>query len=189
MNKTALTILAIIILMAVSFFVGRSTIEIQTDIKYIKGHTIRDTVEIPVPYEVKVPGETKYVTVYKRDSIGRETTEVDTLKSKDATIEDWNLERKYANAVFDNENGKFSYDLSVQNNRLSSFRYTYTPVHRQLPPKEKVWQPYVSASYSTLNIIGVGGGIFYHNLGFEYQYQRDLQYNDVGHSFGIKYKF
>jgi hypothetical protein len=57
----------------------------------------------------------------------------------------------------------------------------------------KVWQPYVSASYSTFGVAGIGGGFFRNNFGVEYQYQRDLQWNygngRAGHQFGVKWKF
>ncbi|SHF74353.1 hypothetical protein [Dysgonomonas macrotermitis] len=44
-------------------------------------------------------------------------------------------------------------------------------------------------SHLILDIVSVGGGFFYHNLGIEYQLQRDFRNNDTGHSLGIKYKF
>lgn len=172
------------------FFVGRSTIEIKTETKLVKGETITDTVYIPTPYAEKKAGKDKLVPVYKKDTSGKETSELDTVKSKEATIRDWNLERKYANLVFDNENGKFLYDITVQNNKLSNFSYTFTPIHQvTTKTKEKVWQPFLSGSYSTLGYIGIGGGVFYHKLGLEYQYQKSLGNQSSGHMFGGKYMF
>ena len=172
------------------FFVGRSTIEVKTETKFVKGKTISDTVYIPAPYAEKKAGKDKLVPVYKEDSSGKETSELDTVKSKEATIQDWNLERKYANLVFDNENGKFLYDIAVQNNKLSNFSYTFTPIH-QVTTKtiEKIFQPFTSVSYSTLNYVNVGGGVFYHNLGLEYQYQKSLGNQNNGHLFGVLWKF
>ncbi|WP_353124133.1 hypothetical protein [Dysgonomonas capnocytophagoides] len=175
---------------AISFFIGRSTIDTKTKTEYVKGETIKDTVYIPAPYSEKKADKDNLIPVYKKDPEGKETTELDTTKSKDVTIHDWNLERKYANQVFDNENGKFLYDITVQNNKLSKFNYTFTPIQKVTTTiKEKIFQPYVSAGYSTLDIASVGGGFFYHNLGIEYQFQRDFKYNDTGHSLGLKYKF
>lgn len=175
---------------AVSFFIGRSTIDTKTKTEYVKGETIRDTVYIPTPYSEKKADKDNLIPVYKKDPEGKETTELDTIKSKDVTIHDWNLERKYADLVFDNENGKFLYDITVQNNKLSKFNYTFTPIQKVITTtKERIFQPYVSAGYSTLDIASVGGGFFYHNLGIEYQFQKDFRYNDTGHSLGIKYKF
>lgn len=175
---------------AISFFIGRSTIDTKTKTEYVKGETIKDTVYIPAPYSEKKADKENLIPVYTKDPEGKETTELDTIKSKDVTIHDWNLERKYSDLVFDNENGKFLYDITVQNNKLSKFSYTFTPIQKVTTPiKERIFQPYVSASYSTLDIASVGGGFFYHNLGIEYQFQRDFRYNDTGHSLGLKYRF
>lgn len=175
---------------AISFFIGRSTIDTKTKTEYVKGETIKDTVYIPAPYSEKKADKDNMIPVYKKDPEGKETTELDTAKSKDVTIHDWNLERKYSDQVFNNENGKLLYDITVQNNKLSKFNYTFTPIQKVTTTiKERIFQPYVSASYSTLDIASVGGGFFYHNLGIEYQFQRDFKYNDTGHSLGLKYKF
>lgn len=175
---------------AISFFIGRSTIDTKTKTEYVKGETIKDTVYIPAPYSEKKADKDNLIPVYKKDQEGKETTELDTTKSKDVTIHDWNLERKYSDQIFDNENGKLLYDITVQNNKLSKFSYTFTPIQKvTTTTKEKIFQPYVSAGYSTLDIASVGGGFFYHNLGIEYQFQRDFKYNDTGHSLGLKYKF
>ena len=175
---------------AISFFIGRSTIDTKTKTEYVKGETIRDTVYIPTPYSEKKADKDNLIPVYKKDPEGKETTELDTTKSKDATIHDWNLERKYANLVFNNENGKLLYDITVQNNKLSKFNYTFTPIQKVTTTiKERIFQPYVSAGYSTLDIASVGGGFFYYNLGVEYQFQKDFRYNETGHSLGVKWRF
>ena len=175
---------------AISFFIGRSTIDTKTKTEYVKGKTITDTVYIPAPYSEKKADRDNLIPVYKKDQEGKIITELDTAKSKEATISDWNLERKYSDQVFNNENGKLLYDITVQNNKLSKFNYTFTPIQKVTTTiKERIFQPYVSAGYSTLDIASVGGGFFYHNLGIEYQFQRDFKYNDTGHSLGLKYKF
>ena len=188
---------------AVSFFIGRSTIETKTKTEYVKGETIKDTVYIPAPYSEKKADKDNMIPVYKKDPEGKETTELDTTKSKDATISDWNLERKYANLIFDNENGKLLYDITVQNNKLSKFNYTFTPIQKVITTtKERIFQPFVSVSYSTLDYVGLGGGVFYHNLGFEYQYNIDVRNKPMAlpivdeyfrrgnyHWFSGKYKF
>ncbi len=188
--KNTLSAIFIGLALIIGFFIGRSTINTETDVKYVKGKTITDTAYIPIPYAVNIPSKIKFVNVYKKDSTGREISILDTTKSKEATIHDWNLERKYSNQVFNNENGKLLYDITVQNNKLSKFNYTFTPIQKVTTTiKERIFQPYVSGSYSTLDIASVGGGFFYHNLGIEYQLQKDFRYNGTGHSLGLKYKF
>ena len=175
---------------AISFFIGRSTIDTKTKTEYIKGETIRDTAYIPAPYSEKKADKDNLIPVYKKDPEGKETTELDTTKSKDVTIHDWNLERKYSDQIFNNESGKLLYDITVQNNNLSKFSYTFTPIQKvTTTTEEKIFQPYVSAGYSTLDIASIGGGFFYHNLGIEYQFQKDFRYNDTGHNLGVKWKF
>lgn len=186
--KNTTSALLILLALIIGFLVGRSTIDVKTDVKYVKGKTIIDTVYIPSPYAENKPIKDKLVPVYKKDSTGIATSELDTVKSKDATIQDWNVERKYANTLFNNEYGNLSYDISVQNNKLSSFKYTHTPIQKETTIyKEKVWQPYASASYSTLNYVGVGLGIFYHDIGFGAKYVTD--FNKKGVEFELKYKF
>lgn len=177
MNRTILTVM-ILLALIIGFFIGRSSINAKTDIKYVKGETVRDWFPILTPFKVSTPSDPIYK--YKEN-----TAIVDTA----AIINDWITKRDYKQTLFDNNNGKLDIDFSVQYNKPFDFGYSFTPIYKQLPPREKVWQPFASASYSTLNYVSVGGGIFYHNLGFEYQYQKDFRYNNTGHSFGVKYKF
>jgi hypothetical protein len=190
MKKASAILLLMLACLTAGYFAGQLTNEVETKTEYVKGETISDTVYIPAPYAEKKAGKDKLVSVYKEDTSGKETSELDTVKSKEATIQDWNLERKYANLVFDNENGKFLYDITVQNNKLSNFSYTFTPIHQVTTrTKEKIWQPFVSGSYSTLGYVGIGGGVFYHKLGVEYQYQRSLNGLFDGHLIGGKWMF
>lgn len=168
----------ILLALIIGFFIGRSSINAKTDIKYVKGETVRDWFPILTPFKVTKPSD----PIYLRDTINGK---IDTA----GIIADWVLKREYKQTLFDNNNGKLDIDFSVQYNKPFNLGYSFTPIHKQLPPRDKVWQPFVSASYSTLNYVSVGGGIFYHNLGFEYLYQKDFRYNDTGHSFGVKYKF
>lgn len=177
--KKTISALLILLALIVGFFIGRSTIDNKTDIKYVKGETVRDWFPILTPFKVSIPSDPIYK--YKEN-----TAIVDTA----AIIEDWITKRDYKQTLFDNNNGKLDIDFSVQYNKPFDLRYSYIPIKKvNTIYKVKTWQPFVSASYSTLNYVSVGGGIFYHNLGFEYQFQKDFRYNDTGHSFGVKYKF
>lgn len=108
-----------------------------------------------------------------------------------AIIADYVLKRSYDVIAFDDmDKGKLRLFPVIQYNKLDAIDYEFTPVYPQTSVyKEKVWLPFISGSYSTLDIIGLGGGIFYHNIGFEYQYQIDYENIRKGHSFGLKYKF
>lgn len=161
----------------VCFFIGRSTIDTKTDIKYVKGETVRDWFPILTPFKVTKPSDPIYK--YKEN-----TAIVDTA----AIIEDWITKRDYKQTLFDNNNGKLDIDFSVQYNKPFNLGYSFTPIQKQTTIyKVKTWQPFVSASYSTLNYVSVGGGFFYHNLGFELRYVTD--FNKKGVDIGLKYKF
>lgn len=128
------------------------------------------------------------------DSLSRRLAEipkhvVDTVKLyRDYTAlrryEDWN--------IFDNDTiGKFTANFDVQFNRIQKvYDVLFQPIQKTATIRKKdVWIPYVSGSYSTVGYTGIGGGVFYHNIGVEYQYQRDFSEHKNGHVFGLKYKF
>lgn len=186
MKKASLIIFYGVVCLMVGFFVGRSTIDTTTKVEYIKGPTVSGSVSptlfIPVKEEkpniqYRDTGSIKYINI-----------PIDTA----AIIADWELKRTYSLVAFDNKTqGKLELFPTIQFNRLSALDYNFTPIiERQTVYKTKVWQPFVSGSYSTLGYVGIGGGVFYHNLGFEYQYQKSFsdKFGD-GHSLGLKYRF
>jgi hypothetical protein len=175
------------------FFIGRKTISEIEKTVYVKGETITDTVEIPYPVREEIPVYVQFParhdTLYI-DNIVYITETVDTL----AIIADYIIKRSYDVPLFDNQNGKADVSLDVQYNKLAGLSYTFTPIREvQYISVKKVFQPYISASYSTFGVVGIGGGFFRNNFGVEYQYLRDLQnrYGDsqTGHQFGVKWKF
>ncbi|SBV94797.1 conserved exported hypothetical protein [uncultured Dysgonomonas sp.] len=201
MKKIILIVLCGIVCLVIGFFIGRSTIKTETEIKYIPGKTISgsvsnnqfESVKEEIPNKPLLP--TKIIEIQYKDT-GRIKTITETkymyqVVDTAAIIEDYIKKRTYAITAFDNtEQGKLLLYPVVQYNKLTGIDYLFTPMQKQRNTYlQKIWQPFVSASYSTFNYIGVGGGIFYHNLGFEYQYQKSLGSQDNGHLFGVKYKF
>lgn len=175
----------------IGFFVGRSN-DIKITTKFIYGKTIH----IDVPKEKLV---TKYVIVPKVLSYvekQRDTTYITSnpINKDSATVEtvkDWNLDRVYKDYLFKSDTlGTLGYDIHVQYNRIKSFSYNYTPIVKEVTKERKrTFIPYVSASYSTFNILGVGLGTYYYNLGIgaEYQYNYDLQKKGLNLQFSIKF--
>lgn len=102
---------------------------------------------------------------------------------------DFTEKRTYKNWVMYNEPkiGKFTTTIDLQYNEIEGFRNSV------LEPVQKVvkerFQPFGSASYSTLNYVGAGGGFFYNNIGVEYQYLKDLKGSDNAHLISGKIKF
>lgn len=190
--KTIIYIVALLFALVIGFFIGRQTINNIDKIVYEKGETVSGSVDaaqfIPIKEETPEKPELplKPMVIYQdTGSIKYIPQIIDTA----AIIADYIKKREYQIKPFDNkELGTLVLYPTVQYNKLIGFDYSFTPV-TQIRHREKVWQPFVSTSYSTLEYIGLGGGIFYHNLGFEYQYQLGYRNTQNGHSFGLKYKF
>lgn len=187
--------LAIIAAFLMGFFVGRANQKkiVETKTEYVKGESVRDSFYYPVPHEVvKHKNDVKYLpskkdTIIKDNNIYVSET-IDTAK----IIEQFASENKYRQTLFDNDSlGKFTLHSSVQYNKLKSTSYDFTPTYKVITKtveKKNTFTPFVSASYNTLNIAGVGGGVFIKNIGFEYKYLSDLKGLN-GHEGGIKIKF
>lgn len=181
----------------IGFFIGHSNNEIKS-IQYLEGETIHDTIpkEKLVPKYINVPALLSYsekqnVYINNRDSTVITTNPENKDSAIVETIKDWNLERVYKDYLFKSDTlGTLGYDIHVQYNRIKSFSYNYTPIIKEVTKERKrTFIPYVSASYSTFNIVGIGLGTYYHNLGIgaEYQYNYDLQKKGLNLQFSIKF--
>ncbi len=201
MKKATIIAFCGIVCLVIGFFIGRSTIKTEAEIKYIPGKTISgsesnnqfESVKEEIPNKPLLP--TKIIEIQYKDT-GRIKTITETkymyqVVDTAAIIEDYIKKRTYAIPAFNNtEQGKLLLYPVVQYNKLTGIDYLFTPMQKQTNTYlQKTWQPFISASYSTLNYVGIGGGVFYHNLGFEYQYQKSLGSQSNGHLFGVKYKF
>ncbi len=201
LKRLAVLIGIMLICLTTGFFVGRNTIETKTITKLEKGETVSGSVS--ANQFVPVSEEKPTVSILYQDtgSVQYIPIPIDTA----AIIADYELKRKYSLLAFDNKTqGRLELFPTIQYNQLTGLDYNFTPIiEKNYIYKEKVWQPFVSTSYSTLDYVGVGGGMFYHNLGFEYQYNIDLRskppsviapvdnYFQRGnyHWFSVKYKF
>jgi hypothetical protein len=96
-----------------------------------------------------------------------------------AIIRDYELKRSYQTQLFDNQYGRLGVSLSMQYNRLGELSYEFIPVTRVLY-RERVWRPFVFASYGSLGFIGLGGGLYYNSWGIGVQYVTDLKGNGFG---------
>lgn len=171
MKKASIIIVYGVICLAVGFYIGRSTIDTKTKTEYIKGETVTGSVN---PNQF-VPIKEEKPLIHYRDtgSVKYVNLPIDTA----AIVADWEMKRTYKLVPFDDKKlGKLELFPVIQYNKLSALDYNFTPIiERQTIYKTKVWQPFVSGSYSTLDYIGIGGGVFYHNLGIEYQYNIDIR--------------
>ena len=190
--KTKYVILTTTTCFLLGFFVGRKTINQETKIEYIQLEPITGSVDkeelIPVKETITEAPDLpmKRDTIYL-DSLIYIAQKVDTA----AIIEDYIKLREYNLTLFDNkEIGKLNISPTVQYNKLIGLDYSFTPIQQRITIyKKKTWTPFLSGGYSTLDYLNIGGGVFYHNIGFEYQYQKSILDNNNGHLFNLKYKF
>ena len=174
--------------LVLGFLAGRKTYTVETE--YIREAPISGIAsdialikeERPVEPELPIRIDTIYV-----DNIMYMYKTVDTA----AIIADYELRRQYLVPLFDNQYGKLEISLNTQYNKLDDISYTFVPIREiQRIKVKQVWQPFVSASYSTIGLCGIGGGIFYDNIGIEYQWQYPLLNNiPKSHLIGFKWKF
>ena len=171
-------------------FIERAVVRDVAKTEYIKGETIHVTVPVPPPVSEERPDVATLPvlrdTVYI-DNIIYVREKVDTA----AIIADYELHRKYEVPLFDNKYGKLDVSVSTQYNKVGSVSYSFVPIETvRTVYAKRTWQPFAGASYSTLfDVVGVGGGMFYHSLGLSYEYQYSLRERVSGHRFELAWKF
>jgi hypothetical protein len=182
------SIIALLIGLAVGFFLGRESIQKETIVRYDKGEKVTGKVERDIlNADVEFVTEIKLIPhlYWKQDTI-RDT--VILVPDTAAIINDYRTKREYDFVLFDDMTGKLVAKPTVLHNRLLNFEYEFTPIHRHtITTREKTIQPFISTSFNTFSDFGIGGGLFYNKLGFEYNYIHNFQLNKSGHELGIKY--
>jgi hypothetical protein len=189
-----LLLVAAIALFLSGVFVGRKktpekTTEITT-VRYERGATVHDTVRVLTPYYVRYTDTVTYTRIVEKPTF----VYADTLLLR-SVWDDYYLTRKYELDFSNDTTGVFDVDVSIRENRIVSATSRIVPIYRVTTREtvrtgeQRVFAPFVSAGYSTFKIAGVGGGMFYHNIGIEYQLQRKLDTGETGNFLGLKWKF
>jgi hypothetical protein len=186
MKKTTYIALTLVCL-AIGFLAGRCTNGVVTKTEYVKGDPVSGTITNIEPISTEMPEvvtlPVKTDTVYI-DNIQYVTQKVDTS----AIIREYELKRFYSETLFNNQYGKLDVSFSTQYNRVSDLKYDFTPITIvRTVEKERIWTPFVSASYNSMKQVSVGGGLFYHNIGVQVRYVTD--FDRKGIDVGIMYKF
>ncbi|KAF5038993.1 hypothetical protein DSECCO2_548580 [anaerobic digester metagenome] len=185
-------IILVLIGIAIGFFLARLTVKENERERFVVGKQVTGKVyaDFKLGKELR-EFETSIAELpsifWKVDTVNNYITHsVDTGK----IISDFILKREYSFNVFNNEQGKLDIKQVVQYNRIQSFDYTFTPIHIEKTTYRKpLIMPYLSATYNTLNYVGVGGGFFLKDLGLEYNYLYNNTSGNTAHQFGVKYKF
>jgi hypothetical protein len=167
--------LCLVIGLITGFFAGRHTIEQPESVKYIAEKPVAGTVAPLKPVRVEIPAMPLLImrtdTVYV-DQVAYTREVVDTA----AIIANYELKRFYETRLFDNQYGKLDLSLSTQYNQLGALSYVFTPITKTVY-RERIWRPFVSATYGSLGYIGAGGGLYYKSVGVSVQYTTNLQKN------------
>lgn len=195
--NTILSLLIILGLFGVGFYLGRKTIKTDTKIvtEYIKGDTIRDTLYYPQPIKIIEPIDTlNIIKQCIKDGIYSELwpekviTEYIEVTKQDTTkiMNDWATKRLYSETLFQNDSiGSCIVNAEVQYNRMKLIGYNYTPITKQVTEtiyKTKLFSPFVGGGY-LINpweekrnpIITLNGGVFIkEKYGLQLQYMRTL---------------
>ena len=178
-----LTIILVIAIAAIFFFIGRASVKQTTEIVYTKGKTVSGNAQISLPTKEIQP--IAPLLPYKYIFINNTKKEVvDTAK----IIHDYIAERTYSLTLFDNLHGKLDISPTLQYNQLTTVPFTFTPIEKTIYSRQK-WIFFSTASYNTFNIAGLGAGVFYNNIGMQYKYLWNTNLNVQGHEFGVNVKF
>ncbi len=176
----------VLIAFAGGFFLGRGKVRTSVKTEYVKGETVVRPVKIPYPTTVYIPYvyflPTKSDTLYL-DGEHYPIQTVDTAK----IIEEYITQNTYEFNVFDDDNGKLDINQTIQYNKLQSFDYSFTPIHKTTTiMKKNLFEPFGSVGYTTFNQVSFGGGFFLNNIGLEYNY---IMGDVSGHGLSVKIKF
>lgn len=141
------------------FYLGRKTIDIEkprTEIVYVKGDKITDSIPYPVPFEVVKPADTAdIIRQCVKDGIYTElfpekiVTEYIEITKEDTAeiIRDWGTKRLYSEKIFDIDTiGSCTVNATIQYNRMSLLSYDYIPVMKQTTIHEykiRAFSPYI----------------------------------------------
>jgi hypothetical protein len=169
------------------FVIGKKAMTKEIKTECVKGELIKGSISSFEPIKEETPKFPVLPTISEiiyRDTGSVIVQKVDTT----AIIAEYEKKRYYSELLFDSNTGKLEIDLTTQYNKLTGIDYRFTPIHTvRTIEKKRVWIPFVSASYSTLNYFSAGGGMFYHDIGINVRYITD--FNRKGIDIGLIYKF
>ena len=182
-------IITAIIGLVVGFLIGRG----QSVVK--ETHTIEWKIQDPIKIDVPYPFPVKEVHTIVNEKLVPGKTIRDTTFIIDTVevVKDYLIERSYSHTFFNNkEQGKLTVNSMVQYNKQKNLSIDYQPVTKVETIRQIIdptWTPFIGGGYDTNGSVIFSGGIFYHDIGFEYGFNQNLNFNNKSHQFKIKYKF
>jgi hypothetical protein len=175
--------------------------EVITEIKYIKGETIHDSIPVPYPDIEYIEPDT--VDVIKRAlASGRfsalfpqaiHDTLLVTSTDTSLVLHDWASLRHYKDTLLNDDTlGFLAVSADVQYNRMFNLGYTLTPVQKTVTNEVKTkhrYVPYLGAGIITNPAVVAQAGLFIDNWGFAGQYQYDWKLQSHNGGLLVIYKF
>lgn len=175
-----------LVLIFVGYLIGRSTVEIPelvktVEVRWEKGETLTDTLEVPVPYEVEVPVK-EYIPV---------PTDTAALY---AVWKDYHLTRKYDLDFSNDTIGTFKVKAILSENKLVTATSMITPNIKTVHERETVYKVPKLQIYA---LIGSSVDFKYNQIQAGVDYKNKFMLggsvirfnNDVGYTINTGIKF
>ena len=207
-------VISILLFGALGFYLGRKTIDNgtpKTEVTYIKGERITDSIPYPDPYYVSKPIDTANIIkqcvkdgIYTELFPEKTITEYIEITKDDTTaiMLDWATKRLYSETLFDIDTvGKCVVGATVQYNRLSLLSYDYTPIEKTVmitTNKVRLFSPYIGVGvfvdndfkdYFNIMPSASAGFFIKEKYGMNFQYAKSLKTQNNFYGASLLYKF
>jgi len=210
--KYIIVAVVIVVIFLLGLYIGRKTVKVNESVhtEYITLPPVHDSIPIEKPSKQVPPDTARIIEDCVKKGLYSELfpykevtdtvyTDVDTAN----ILKDWATERFYAESLFDIDTvGKCDIDVQIQYNRLSSLKYTYTPIQKQSNTviiKEKTFEPFIGGGITigvdrekklTEGVALQGGFYVKQKYGVSLQYQYlfgDIQNHEITGQFLYKF--
>lgn len=184
-------VLALLVGLALGFFISRQQTEVKEIIKYEQGETIVSNYprHLLLPQlEIKPKSLVWPYFVLREVVVSKDS--VILVPDTAVLIDDYFTRRQYSLTLFDNEYGKLQIAPEVQFNRLDTLPWSFEPIQKVITRAARpTVDLYISGGLNSFNQSNIGGGLFYNNFGLEYDFIIDLSDGQKGHAVSVKYRF
>lgn len=160
MKKYIVYFIVACVLSLLGFYAGYKSVKlpepiIKTEVKYVKGETVHDSITIVKPVIIKPDTLDILAFCIESGLVPKDTVTVhDTVT---LMIQDWASKKHYQQTLWDNDTtGTCTINMDLQYNTLQNLTYTYTPIitntlTTEIIKKERIFQPIIGAGLTTNN--------------------------------------
>ena len=178
-----------LLMLAIGFFIGRSTMASKDRIEYVQGKEVHDTIRRPMPYLVEIPSIPALPTIADTLRLPGDTLKIIQKVDTSKIIANYIKKNSYRETLFDNDTlGALSIGAVIQYNEMQSLDYSFTPIYKKITSiSRKTITPFVFITTNTFGNTGIGAGAYYNNLGLSAKYLAGNGNN--GLEIGVHVKF